>query len=239
MRGLGVIAVAMLWIGAALNADAGASLDAQRVIGALTWLLLGTLLVGEEPAVRMQVVVAVLFATVIEYTSSVVLQLYIYRLHNVPAFVPPGHGLVYLAALTAGRTHAFDRWTPQLRWVVLLLCGGWMLWGALASSRSDTLSIMLFLLFVWFVLAGRAPAVYIAAFLITTFLELLGTAVGDWKWSAADPLGVFGLGNPPAAIVGCYCVIDAIGLRARTWRIRLARVGLAAKTAPSALQSGD
>ena len=32
------------------------------------------------------------------------LHVYVYRLHDVPAFVPPGHGLVYLAALALGGT---------------------------------------------------------------------------------------------------------------------------------------
>ena len=84
--------------------------------GSATWLVLVGLLAGESPLVRMQTAVVVVFATVIEYTCSPLLEVYLYRFHNVPAYVPPGHGLVYLAALAIGRT-AWSVSTPGLaRW---------------------------------------------------------------------------------------------------------------------------
>ena len=42
------------------------------------------------------------FATAVEYAASPGLGVYVYRLDNVPAFVPPGHGLVYLSAYALG-----------------------------------------------------------------------------------------------------------------------------------------
>ena len=53
---------------------------------------------------RAQTLLVVALATVVEYTFAPTLEAYTYRLDNVPAYVPPGHGLVYLAALTLGRT---------------------------------------------------------------------------------------------------------------------------------------
>ena len=64
--------------------------------------LLSTMLFGlaaTDAVTFAQVAVVVAFATAIEYLCSPLLGIYTYRLHNVPAFVPPGHGLVYLAAL--------------------------------------------------------------------------------------------------------------------------------------------
>jgi hypothetical protein len=54
--------------------------------------------------------------------------------------------------------------------------------------------------------------VYLAAFFITTWLELVGTAAGAWKWAAVDP--VFGLsqGNPPSGVAVWYCLVDAVAL---------------------------
>ena len=57
-----------------------------------------------SPLVRAQTAVVVVFASVVEYTFSPMLEVYIYRFDNVPTYVPPGHGLVYLAALAIGRT---------------------------------------------------------------------------------------------------------------------------------------
>ena len=42
---------------------------------------------------RYQVGAVIVAATMLEYTASPLLGLYTYRLHNVPSFVPPGHGL--------------------------------------------------------------------------------------------------------------------------------------------------
>jgi hypothetical protein len=54
--------------------------------------------------------------------------------------------------------------------------------------------------------------VYLAAFFITTWLEILGTAAGAWKWALVDP--VFGLaqGNPPSGVAVWYCLVDAVAL---------------------------
>jgi len=43
---------------------------------------------------RAQVAIVILVATATEYTASGLLGVYTYRLHNIPWFVPPGHGLL-------------------------------------------------------------------------------------------------------------------------------------------------
>ena len=45
----------------------------------------------------------VAFATVGEVTGSLVWGVYTYRLHNLPLFIPPAHGLVYLSGLALAR----------------------------------------------------------------------------------------------------------------------------------------
>jgi hypothetical protein len=88
-------------------------------VGAATWLVLVALLAGEDRATRAQVAVAVTLATGLEYLLSVVLGFYDYRLHNVPAYVPPGHGLVYLAAIALARRAAAlptPRRSPRWPW---------------------------------------------------------------------------------------------------------------------------
>ena len=123
MPALAVIA----WIPAVLLLDRGASLDQQRLLGLASWALLAVLLWREDALTRLSVGVVVVYATLIEYTFSGYLHVYIYRLHGsglsffdkVPAFVPPGHGLVYLAAVVIGR-HA-PRW-PSMAASLWLSC---------------------------------------------------------------------------------------------------------------------
>ena len=71
---------------------------------------------------------------------------------------------------------------------------------------------MLFSVFLICLFRGRSPLVYLAAFFITTWLEILGTAAGAWKWALVDP--VFGLtqGNPPSGVAVWYCLVDAVAL---------------------------
>src|SRR4051794_26413318 len=127
------------WILAMLLLDAGADVWQQRALGAGTWLLLIALLRGQDRRTRAQVAVVVVFATAVEYTFSPLLGVYTYRLHNVPAFVPPGHGLVYLAALALGRSLLFASARRVVVTGTLVVCGAWSLWGLLFAPRPDAL----------------------------------------------------------------------------------------------------
>jgi hypothetical protein len=210
-RDLFVTGVIVAWValGAGLDHDAG--LMRQRAIGVATWALLVALLAGESRLVRVQVVLVVLAATCVEYTASVGLGLYSYRLGNVPSFVPPGHGLIYLCAIVMGRSRAFAEWRRWLVPATLTVAGAWAI-GGLLSSRHDVLGAVLFLFLVRFCLFGRAPLVYCGAFLITSYLEIVGTNLGCWTWATHDPTGLIPMGNPPSVISGGYCFLDLFGL---------------------------
>jgi hypothetical protein len=210
-RDLVVVLTGFGWVGLGLVLDHDAGLWRQRAIGLVTWALVAALLAGESRALRAQVLLVVLAATCVEYAASVGLGLYSYRLGNVPAFVPPGHGLVYLSAIAMGRSSAFGR---AQRWLVpatLVVAGSWAVAG-LVGPRHDVLGAVLFLFLARFLLVGRAPLVYCGAFLITSYLELIGTGLGSWTWARHDPSGLIGMGNPPSVISGAYCFLDLFGL---------------------------
>ncbi len=85
-----IAGVVVAWVPVALLLDRGSGIGAQRLIGVGTWGLLLVLLAFERPVVRAQAAVVVVFASLIEYTFSGWLEVYVYRLDNVPSFVPPG-----------------------------------------------------------------------------------------------------------------------------------------------------
>jgi hypothetical protein len=89
-----VASIVIAWLALGLALDQGGGLGRQRLIGAATWLLLIVLVRREPRVTQIQVATLVVLATLLEYSASPLLGLYTYRLHNVPAFVPPGHGLV-------------------------------------------------------------------------------------------------------------------------------------------------
>lgn len=209
------------WVGLGLLLDHDAGVWQQRAIGVVTWAVVAALLIGESRAVRAQVLLVIVAATGVEYAASVGLGLYSYRLGNVPLFVPPGHGLVYLAAIVLGRSSAFASRRRVVVPATLTAAGGWAL-VALLGPRHDVLGAVLFLCFVRFCVAGRAPLVYCGAFLLTSYLELLGTGLGSWTWARHTAWGLLPMGNPPSVIAGAYCFLDLFGLAVAPRLVRVA-----------------
>ena len=228
-------AVVLAWIPVVLVLDRGASMDQQRLLGVGTWLLLVVLLSREPVRARLQVAVVVVFASAVEYTFAGWLGVYVYRLHDVPWFVPPGHGLVYLGALAMGRSELF---ASNRRWLIpltLAVSGAYATWGLLLSGRRDVLGAFWFLCLALFLLRGRNPLVFVGAFLVVTYLELLGTRLGTWTWQVRDPvLGIVAMGNPPSGAAGGYGFFDAAALWAAPRLVERLRRSGAGRVAPAA-----
>ena len=209
-----VLAV-VVWIVAVLLLDRSAALWQQHLLGLGTWLVLLAVLRVQDRATRVQVAVVVAFATVVELVFAGWLGVYVYRLDNVPAFVPPGHGLVYLAALSIGRSAWAHAHARVLLRSTLVAGGAWALWGVTLADRPDALGAFWYgclLLFAW---RGRSPLLYAGAFLVVSGLELLGTSLGTWTWGPVDPVtGWISIGNPPSGIAGGYAWFDAAALYA-------------------------
>jgi hypothetical protein len=226
-------AIVVGWLALGLALDDGAGVGRQRLIGAATWLLLIVLVRREPRVTQVQVATLVVLATLLEYSASPLLGLYTYRLHNVPAFVPPGHGLVYLAAVLVGTSATITRrpWIPVL---VLAVATAWAVGGLALPVHPDTLGAVLFVSFAAFILRGRYPGVYAAAFVLTAALELYGTRLGTWRWAPHDPTGVLSAANPPSGIPGGYCWLDfwALLLAPSSYAL-LMRAGVALRLRPA------
>ena len=217
-RDLTVAGAVIGWIGAVLFLDAAAvpaSFEPVRqvLLGAGTWAVLVALLRRETGLVRAQTGVVVVLATVVEYAFSPLLEAYVYRIGTVPLFVPPGHGLVYLAALALGRS-ALLRAVPRFAVGATVVGGGaWALAGLLGTPRPDVLGAFWFGCLLGFLVWGRSRLLYVGAFVVVGYLELLGTQLGTWAWAAHDPvLGIVSQGNPPSGAAGGYGWFDLYAL---------------------------
>ena len=87
-----------------LALDTQFGLHVQLALGALTFAVLAAALRPLPPLVRAQAIGVVGFATVGEVAGSLVWGVYHYRLHNLPLFIPPAHGLVYLSGVALSRS---------------------------------------------------------------------------------------------------------------------------------------
>ncbi len=167
----------------------------------------------------MQVAVLVVVATTLEVVGSIVWGAYTYRLGNLPLFVPAGHGLFYLAALHATSLPWLVRWRRVIVLATGALATAYMLWGLTrplldpAQSVPDLLGFVTWAIFLRFLVRGRYPLLYAVSFAMTTALELYGTGLGIWTWSALLPGLWLPAGNPPTGIGAGYCAMDALTRR--------------------------
>src|SRR5262249_2786500 len=74
---------------------------AQLVLGAVTFGVLCVCVRSAPVARRTEIWVCVPVATLFEVFGSLVWGGYTYRFQNIPAYVPPGHALVYVFGITA------------------------------------------------------------------------------------------------------------------------------------------
>ncbi len=208
-------ALMMGWLSVVLwldRAGGGGGIWLQRGLGLLTWGVLVAALLRVTPLVRAQTLVVVVFATVVEYVFSPTLHVYVYRFDNVPAYVPPGHGLVYLSAFALG--HAAVVANRQRLWEagVVVVGGLWAGYGLLLAPRPDALGAFWFVCLVLFLAYGPSKPVYIGAFVVVSWLELLGTHLGNWEWGLTDFTGWVSIGNPPSGAAGGYGWFDLVAL---------------------------
>ncbi len=196
------------YLAALLAVDTQVGLHAQLALGVLTWLVLLAGLRPLEPLARAQALAVVAFATLGEVTGSLVWGVYTYRLHNLPMFIPPAHGLVYLSGIALASV-------VRVRLVVgLAAIGaiGWGLAGLTVLPRLDVagaVGVPLLCLFLW---RSRVRASYAGVFLVVAALELYGTSIGTWRWTAELPgLGIPD-GNPPSGVASGYVWFDVMAL---------------------------
>jgi hypothetical protein len=201
--------LALLWIPSTLWLDRSASLVGQLALGAMTWALLFWWLSHESRLVRAQTAVVVGIAAVIELVFSGWLGVYVYRLEHVPAYVFPGHGLIYLAAFTFARLPVVRRNSSTAVRASVVVATAWALWGLLLSPRHDVLGFFWYLCLLAFLRWGRSTLLYVGAFVVVSYLEILGTTWGVWTWMPRDTiLGWVPMGNPPSIAAGGYGWFD-------------------------------
>lgn len=232
LRAAITVSVATTYMAGGLWLDRYVDRPEQLGLGILTALVLGGLLLIQSAAVRAQTLAVVGIATMGEVVGSLVWGVYSYRLHNLPAFVPPGHGLVYLtglslATLLSGRSR-------------LLLVGaglGAVAWGVAGLTVLPTAdaSGAIGCAFLLAVLVWTRRPVYAGVFVAVAALELYGTAMGTWTWKAVVPGLHVPQGNPPSGAASGYVVFDVLALvlttTAAAWVDQLRRP----RTAPASI----
>jgi hypothetical protein len=210
-------AMVLCVIASFLALDHFASPGQQLLLGAATWAILIAACTTLGPEDRVRALLVVVVATCAEVLGSIVLGAYTYRLENLPAFVPPGHGLVFLAGLRISQS-------PQVRGnprafvaAVIAIVAAWGLAGLFLLGRIDALGAITGALLIYVLLRGRAATLYAGVFLVVGFLEIYGTSIGAWHWAATTPDTALPAGNPPSGIAGVYVLFDVAAIAMAPW----------------------
>jgi len=217
------------YIGVLLAIDTQVGLGVQLVLGVVTWLVLLGAIWPLATLMRAQVIGVVLFATVAEVTGSLIWGVYRYRLHNLPLFIPPAHGLVYLSGVALAAV------IPARPLVAVAAAGsiGWGLAGITVLPRLDVAGALCVPLLVVFLWRSRFRAAYAGVFVVVAALELYGTSIGVWRWAGSLPgLGI-AQGNPPSGVASGYVWFDVMALLVAPWLVAGTRT-VRARIAPAA-----
>ena len=214
-----------------LTVDTQVGARGQLFLAAATWIVLAGALWRATAERRAQALLVVAVATCAEITGSIIWGVYTYRLDNLPLFVPPGHGLVYLAGVSLAA--AVARHQRALVWTALVSVNVWALVGLAGIPRTDVGGALGAILLTFFLLRGRAAAIYAGVFLVVAALELYGTAIGTWTWAAEIPGTGVPNGNPPSGVASGYVWFDLVAL-ALAPRVLSAIRGLRADRAAAA-----
>jgi hypothetical protein len=208
-RAVVTLSTIAIWIVGGLWIDSQVGWTGQVALGILTACFLAGLLAIHSPAVRLQTLGVVMFATLGEVVGSLIWGLYDYRLENLPAYVPPGHGLIYLAGFSLA-TLCKSR-PNRLLGAASLGAAAWGIAGLTVLPAADVAGAIGCTFLVLVLLTTRRP-VYAGVFLVVAVLELYGTALGTWTWASSVPGLGLSQGNPPSGVASGYVVFDVLAL---------------------------
>ena len=154
-------------------------------------------------------VYAVILGFLGEYFFSVYLDMYTYRLGNVPLYVPFGHAAVY------GRVYAFSKAAvvrkhhkalEQFMYVIISLFAlGYLLFFNDVFGFVMTLGV-----FALLIKRPKDRMFFLTMYIIVAVLEIGGPAYGAWKWPDTA-FGVFDFlpsNNAPSGISLFYFLLD-------------------------------
>jgi hypothetical protein len=231
-RPLVTLSAVALWTVGGLWAESRVGFQGQLLLGALTVVVLAGLLLLQTSAVRAQTLVVIVVASAAEVVGSLLWGVYVYRLDNLPAFVPPGHGLVYLGGVALAGLVARHR--SLLVAAAALAVSAWGVLGVVTLPVTDVAGLIGCATLTAVLVITRRP-VYAGVFFVVAALELYGTALGTWTWEPAVPGLAIPQANPPSGVASGYVLFDVAALAAisrlellSAWGRRAARAAIAA-----------
>jgi len=157
---------------------------------------------------RLQILAAILVATLGEMFLSLVWGLYWYKHFLIPLYVPPGHGIFYALAADTAEQEGVRKHEGVV--VPMVLVAGTLYAFVSLVLRGDTWGLLWWTIVLLLIRSSRNRLMLSACFVYTMYLEWVGTAIGNWYWNPYVPFVGLHSANPPSGVGILYILLDMI-----------------------------
>jgi hypothetical protein len=198
-----VIALVAATLAIGIPLDALGPPGSQAIVNLWTWGVLCWVIWRSDALHRRELVACVVLATAGELFLMEVWGLYHYRLHNLPLFIPPGHALVFTAAMRLSRR--VPGWFP---WTVFSASAMYVAYASWTGL--DQQGLIWFAVLAAFMVWGREQSLYGVAFMIALVVETYGTSLGGWRYFPVEPWFGLTTTNPPVFVGAIYCTLEVM-----------------------------
>jgi hypothetical protein len=199
--------------------------SAQLMLNILMILAFGAMLYRANPRVKKLMIIAVILGFIGEHFFSKILEMYTYRLENVPLYVPFGHGVLYARIFRFSKASIVKKYHKEIESFLALMIS--IVSTIYLLFLKDVFGFVM-TVFVFLILWKRPKdrLFFFSMYMLVVVLEIGGTAYGAWQWPKIG-FGVFEFlpsNNPPSGIslfyflldIGCFVVY--IVLHQKVWK---------------------
>ena len=158
---------------------------------------------------RELMIYAVIIGFAGEYLFSIVLDMYTYRLSNLPLYIPFGHAAVYARTYTFSKASIIKKHQNKIVKLLTLVISIFTLFYLIVFN--DIFGFIM-TIFVFLILINRPKdrLFFLTMYVVVAVLEIGGTAYEVWSWPDTA-FGVFPIlksHNPPSGISLFYYLLD-------------------------------
>tara|TARA_R110002072_G_scaffold302714_1_gene487913 strand:- start:2948 stop:3709 length:762 start_codon:yes stop_codon:yes gene_type:complete len=199
--------------------------DAQLLTNAFMFLAFGILYYRSVKRTRELMIYGVLIGFAGEYLFSIVLDMYTYRLGNLPWYIPFGHGAVYARTHMFAKASITRKYAKQINTLFYIIISIFALIYLIAFH--DIFGFIMTLgVFGMLVIRPKDRLFFLTMYVVVAVLEIGGTAYSTWSWPSTA-FGVFDFlpsNNPPSGISLFYFLLDVscfmiyIIINRKTWK---------------------
>ncbi len=158
---------------------------------------------------RELMIYAVIIGFAGEYLFSIVLDMYTYRLSNLPLYIPFGHAAVYARTYTFSKASIIKKHQNKIVKLLTIVISIFTLFYLIVFN--DIFGFIM-TIFVFLILINRPKdrLFFLTMYVVVAVLEIGGTAYEVWSWPDTA-FGVFPIlksHNPPSGISLFYFLLD-------------------------------